>query len=102
MYGIEASPLIGLCDDFESASTSVCLPLVLEEVVDAVLLHQSANEIQIGLAVLNAIFELRTGTFLGQLRFVVGEAAIVEDLLDDVGRLLVLEYPAIGGSRQQP
>lgn len=75
---------------------------MLEEVIDAVLFHQSANKIQIGLAVLNAIFELRAGTFLGQLRLVIGEAAIVEDLFDDVGRLLVLEYPAIGGSRQQP
>ena len=75
---------------------------MLEEIVDAVLFHQPANEIQIGLTVLNAIFELRTGTFLGELRLEIGEAAILEDLLDDVRRLLVLEYPAIGGSREQP
>jgi len=75
---------------------------MLEEVVDAVLLHQPAHEVHVGLAVLNAIFELRTRTLFGQFGFIVGEAAFVEDLFDDVGRLLVLKDPAIGGSRQQP
>ncbi|MGY4487146.1 hypothetical protein ACVWWR_006337 [Bradyrhizobium sp. LM3.2] len=76
--------------------------LVLEEVVDAVLFHQPAHEIHVSLAVLNAIFELRTGPLFGQFGFIIGEAAFVEDLLDDVGRFLVLKDPTIGGPRQQP
>ena len=76
--------------------------LVLEEIVDAVLLHQPADEVEVGLAVLHAVFELRIRAFVGQLRFEVGEAAILEHLLDDLGRLLVQEDPAVGRARQQP
>ena len=76
--------------------------LVLEEIIDAVLFHQPAHEIEVGLTVLHAVFQLWTRALFGQLGFVIGEAAVVENLLDDIGRLLVLKYPAIGGPREQP
>ncbi len=74
--------------------------LVAEPVVDAFLLHQPADEVETGLAVLHAVFPLAVGAAQGVLE--VGEAEVAEHLLDDVRDLLVLEDAAVGGARQQP
>ncbi|VFT50321.1 Uncharacterised protein [Pseudomonas aeruginosa] len=71
-----------------------------EPVVDAFLLHQPADEVETGLAVLHAVFPLAVGAAQGVLE--VGEAEVAEHLLDDVRDLLVLEDAAVGGARQQP
>ena len=68
---------------------------VLEEIVDTVLLHQARDEREVGLAVLHAVFEL--GIVVGQGVAKVVEAALVEHVLDDLGRALVGEDPAMGG-----
>ena len=76
--------------------------IVLEEIVDAVLFHQPGHKTEVCLTVLHAVFKLGTRTLFGQLKFVIGKAAVVENLLDDVGGLLVLKDAAIGGARKQP
>ena len=77
------------------------IPLaVLEVVVDAVLLHQAQDEVEIGLAILHAIVDFRW-----RLADAVLEARLVllaEDRLDDVDRRLVLEDAAIRPLREQP
>ena len=73
---------------------------MLEEIIDPIFLHQPANEIEIRLAVLDAIFERRrrTGGRVAKVR----EAAVGEHLLDDVDWRLLREDPTVGCSRQQP
>ncbi len=73
---------------------------MLEEIIDSVLLHQPADEVEIRLAVLDAIFERgrRTGGCVAE----IGEAAIGEDLLDDGDGRLLREDPAVGRPRQEP
>ena len=73
---------------------------MLEEIIDAVFLHQPADEIEIRLAVLDAIFERRRRA--GRRVAKIGEAAVGEHLLDDVDRRHLSEDPAVRGSRQQP
>ena len=73
---------------------------MLEEIIDAVGLHQPADEIEIRLAVLHAIFERRRRA--GGLVTKIGEAAVGEDLLDDVDRRLLREDLAVRGPREQP
>ena len=73
---------------------------MLEEIIDAVFLHQPADEIEIRLAILHAIFERRRRA--GGRVAEVGEAAVGEDLLDDVDRRLLREDLAVRGPRQQP
>jgi hypothetical protein len=70
-----------------------------EEIEDALLFHQPADEVEIGLAVLHAV---RTrGVAAGQ-PVVVDALVVVEDLLDDLRRRQVLEDPDVGATRQQP
>src|ERR1700738_3499105 len=70
--------------------------LMLEEIINAVLLHQTADEIEISFPILNAVFELRTRRFFVQFRFVVGETAVVEYFLDNVGSRHILKFAGIG------
>ena len=74
--------------------------LVLEEVEDALVLHQAGDEAEGSLVVLHAVFARRVA--LRQAVLVVGEAEFGEEARDDVGRGLVLEDAAVGGERQMP
>jgi hypothetical protein len=74
--------------------------LVPEVIIDALLLHQPADEVEIRLAILHAVFP---GPVLAAELFrEVGETIVLENLLDDFGHLLFLEDPAVGLARQQP
>src|SRR5262245_4946395 len=73
----------------------VLAALVLEEVEDAFLFHQTGDEIEIGLAVLNTILALRVLAFVDPRKIEILETQIGEDRLDDVGYLLVFEDPTI-------
>ena len=68
-----------------------------EEVVDPFFLHEPAGEVEVGLAVLNAV----VAWFVGPLELVVDVEA-GEDLLEDVGHGDLLEDPALGLPGQQP
>ncbi len=78
----------------------VAVLLVAEEVVDAFLFHQAADEIEAGLAVLHAVFPLAVRPAQGV--FEVGKAQVAKHLLDDLRDAQVLENPAVGGAAQQP
>jgi len=71
--------------------------LVLEVVVDALGLHQPVDEVEIGLAILNAIVTrlILARELLLELRVRI----FLEDLLDDVRHGLVLEDAAVGRAR---
>ena len=73
---------------------------MLEEVIDAVFFHQSADEIEVCLAVLDAIFERRRRTGGGVAE--IGEAAVGKDLLDDRQRRHAGEDAAVRGPGQEP
>jgi len=74
----------------------VLVLVMLEEIEDAFLLEQPRHEIKGGFLVLNAIFSLLVGT--GQCVAQIGDALLLQDLGDDVGRGLVLEDPVVGGA----
>jgi hypothetical protein len=73
---------------------------VAEIVADAFLLHQPADEVEVGFAVLHAVGPLAIGA--GQLQLEVGESVIREHRLDDVGDGQLLEDAAVGGAGQEP
>ena len=68
-----------------------------EEVIDPLFLHEPAGEVEVGLAVLDAV----VAWFVGPLELVV-DAQASEDLLEDVGNGDLLEDPALGLPGQQP
>ena len=72
---------------------------VFEVVVDAFLLHQTAYEVEVGLAVLHAVLVFRQRA--GKLKLVV-RAERLEHLLQDVLQRQVLEHPCVGAPGQQP
>src|SRR5262245_7231496 len=73
---------------------------VLEEVKDSLFFHQPRDEIEIGLAVLYAIFARLEGAVkaVGE----IGEAVLLENFRDDVGHGEVLKNAAIAGAGQSP
>ncbi len=73
---------------------------VAEVVVDAFLLHQPADEVEAGFAVLHAVFPLAVAAAEAVLE--VGEPQVAEHLLDDVRHRLVLEDAAVRGAAEQP
>jgi hypothetical protein len=73
---------------------------VPEVVVDPLLLHQPADEVEVGLPVLHAVRPLAVGT--RQLQLEIGDRVVGEHLLDDVGNGHLLEDAAVGGARQEP
>jgi hypothetical protein len=85
--GVDEDQLVGLVD-------------MLEEVVDPLLFHQSRDEVQVALAVLDAVL----------VRDVAAAEAVIdrhrrlvlEDRLQDVGRGRFLEDPAVLGQAQEP
>src|SRR5262249_20906362 len=73
---------------------------MLEVVVDPLLFHEPAHEVEIGLAVLGAVLALDVRAVepvVEDRHRVVGE-----DLLDDVGNGLLLEDPTVAGAREEP
>ena len=73
---------------------------VPEVVADALLLHQAADEVEVGLPVLHAVGPLAVRR--GQLDLEVREPVIRKHRLDDVRNLHVLKDPAVGGAGQEP
>ena len=73
---------------------------MLEEVVDALQLEQTIDEVEIGLPILHAIGPLPVAA--GETILEVREAQLAEDLLDDVGDFLVLKDSAVRGPREEP
>jgi hypothetical protein len=73
--------------------------LVLEVVVDAFLLHQAADEVEVAFAVLHAVVAGGVGgrELVGKIRRV-----LFKDLLDDLGHRFALEHAAIVRAREQP
>src|ERR1700676_4036806 len=78
----------------------VLVLFVLEEIVDAVLFHEARDKIEVRLAVLHAIFALLKVTL--QRIAEIPEAAILEDLGDDVRDGHILKDAAISSSGEKP
>ena len=74
--------------------------LVLEIVVNTLLFHQSADEVEVGFPVLRAVFPGSIGS--AQRLFEVAEAVLPEDLLDDVRDGHFLKNTAVRCARQKP
>ena len=74
--------------------------LVPEEVEHAFVLHQPADEVEIGLPVLHTVVALLVG--LSELECVVAEPLFLQHVVDDLLGVLVLEDAAVGGSGQEP
>src|SRR5262249_35605524 len=77
------------------------LIVVLEVIKDPALLHQTGDKVEISLAVLHAEFT-RLIVPLQLIREVTGEAAIVEDLCDDIRNTHILENAAISMPCKEP
>ena len=75
--------------------------LVGEVVVDPLLLHQPADEVEVGLAVLHAVFP-RLVRAREAIELVGGDRVLAEDLLDDLGHLLILEDAAVRAAGEEP
>src|SRR3546814_8294920 len=73
---------------------------MIEIVVDALLFHHPADELERGLAVLDAIFPFAVG--LAERRAEVREAVLAKDFQDDVAGTLLLEDPAIDRAAEEP
>ena len=73
---------------------------VLEAVVDAFVLKQPTDEIEVALAVLHAVLAL--AVLAKNLEVVHGDGVVVEHQLDDVGHLHVLEDAAVHRAREEP
>ena len=81
---------------------------LLEEIVDALLLHQPADKVEVRLPVLNAVIQFTVGRRQRERNII--EAVVLENLLDDArhGHFLGrfghhrMENPAIRRARQKP
>ena len=89
-----------VCADGVRQDERVFTVLVLKEVVDAFLFHQAADEIEVRLAVLDAIFFLLVAA--GEFDFVIAESVSLEHFLDDVRHTFLLENPAVRSAREEP
>ena len=78
----------------------MALLVVLEEVVNAFLLQEAADEVEVSLAVLDAVFP--GGVLAFDAPFKVGELIALEDVLDDLGDGLFLVDAAVGGAGEEP
>ena len=74
--------------------------LVPEEVIDALLFHQPADEVEVGLAVLHAIDALGVGR--RQFCFEVSDGIFLEDFLDDLRYRQILKNAAVGAAGKKP
>src|SRR5258708_6535787 len=75
--------------------------LVLEVVVDALMLEEAADEIEIRFPVLYAIVQVRIG-FVFQLQAVVGEIVLLGHFFENVRDSLALKNPAVRRQGQKP
>src|SRR5580658_1585073 len=75
---------------------------VLEIIINALMLHEPADEVERRLAILDAILPRLIASGERVLDGIAAEAVIAEDLLDDVGRGHLLEDAAIRRPRQHP
>ena len=73
---------------------------MLEEIIDALLLQQAAEEVEGGLSILDAIGKLLVGPF--QVEAEIGEAKFLGQHLEDFLDRLVLEDTAICRPAQEP
>src|SRR5215471_19023505 len=73
---------------------------VFGEEVNPFLFHETADEIEIRLAILHDELPARVRPREGE--FEIGEAVAPEDLFEDVGHRLVLKDAAIGGAAEKP
>ncbi len=76
--------------------------VVLEEVVDPLLLHQPRHEVEVGLAILDAVLPRFVLAAVAQAVVDRLEALVGEHRVDDVWHVHRLEDPAVGGARQEP
>src|SRR5215469_26732 len=74
--------------------------VVLEEIEDPVLFHQTRNKVEGGFAVLDDVFALGISSLSAVLKVLKG--VILEDFLDNLGDGLLLENLAVGGAREEP
>jgi hypothetical protein len=74
--------------------------LVVKEVVDAILFHEPADEVEVGLAELHAV--LPDAVAATQTQFIVAEAVVTEDLLDDGRGVEMLIDAAVAGAGKEP
>src|SRR5262245_17022129 len=76
---------------------------LLEIPPDALFLHQPANEVGIGLAVLNAVFARLVFTFKrADANAVAADSRILQDGFDDLRHGLVLKNPRAVTMRERP
>jgi hypothetical protein len=73
---------------------------LLEEIVNAFLFHEARDEVEIRLAVLDAV--ISRGEVAVELEFEIAKVQVFENLLDNVWNFFVLEDAAIGGPGQEP
>ena len=73
---------------------------VFQVVVDALLFHQAADEVEVCLPVLDAILAL--GVLAGQVVLEHRDGVVGEHFLDDVGDRLLLKDAAVRGAREEP
>jgi hypothetical protein len=72
---------------------------VLEVPVDSLVLQQPRDEVVVALPVLHAVDPLAVAA--EQLELEVGDAVVLEHLLDDVRHAQFLEDPAVGRAREE-
>jgi hypothetical protein len=74
--------------------------IVLEEIKDAVFLHQARDKIEGGLSILNYVFTLWVAALGAVLEIL--EAMVLKNFLDDFGNGFLLEDLAVGSAREEP
>lgn len=74
--------------------------LMLEVIVDSLLLHQPAHEVEIGFTILDTVFPLGVGG--AEFEFVITKPKMLEDIFNDVGHGHVLKDAAVGRAREKP
>jgi hypothetical protein len=86
--------------EHQGVAPAVLGEVVPEVVVDPLLLHQPADEREVGLPVLDAV--LPAPVLAVERLLEVGEAVLAKDRLKDLGHGQVLKDPAVRAPRQEP
>jgi hypothetical protein len=69
--------------------------LMLEEKTDALFFHQAADEVQLGLLILDAVCSSRIALLQREPVVQTRKARVFEHLLDNLFGVRMLEYPAV-------